>query len=546
MDEDSDNDGIRDVTEMGNNPNLDTDSDGTPDHLDLDSDGDGIADVIEANGTDADKDGRADGAVNSKGIPASAAGGLTPPDTDGDGKRDFQDVDSDADGIPDNREGQSGTYKAPSGKDTDKDGIDDAYDKDNGGTPITPVDTDADGRPDYRDVDSDGDGIPDSVERGPNGNAPLDTDGDGTPDYRDLDSDNDGIPDSIERGPNGNTPLDTDGDGTPDYRDLDSDNDGIPDSVEKGPNGNSPLDTDGDGTPDYRDLDSDNDGIPDIDERGSDGSRPVDSDGDGIPDYRDIDSDNNGIPDGETLLIHKTATKPALATDGTFSFTYTITLRNARKEPINNVQVVEDLSRTFPTPMQFTVTDVKSNGVLTKATGFDGRTNTNLLASGVTLAGNAIDSILVTVRLAPNGFSGDVSNTATGTAVTKWFNVTRQSIDITRSGGRLHGTGLPTISAIPLVNSFVADVLTPNNDGYNDKWIILRPSNVKVGVTIFNRWGQVVYKNADYKNDWDGRSTNGFSGNMLPAGTYYYVVELSGGNITSKDIRKGYITLIRN
>jgi gliding motility-associated-like protein len=279
---------------------------------------------------------------------------------------------------------------------------------------------------------------------------------------------------------------------------------------------------------------------------GPDVSRPIDSDGDGAPDYRDTDSNNNGIPDGETLLIWKTATKPVLATDGSFTIKYNITLRNERKEPINSVQVVEDFTRTFPSPMQFTVTDVKSTGILTKSAGFDGKTSTNLLASGVTMPGLTTDSVVVTVRLLPNGFSGDANNTAVGSAVTKWFNVTRNSIDITRSGGRVHGAGLPTVSAIPLVNTFISDVLTPNNDRFNDTWIILRPSNVKVGVTIFNRWGQLVYKTADYRNDWDGRSTNGFSGNMLPAGTYFYVVELSGGIYSAKEVRKGYLTLIRN
>jgi gliding motility-associated-like protein len=91
-----------------------------------------------------------------------------------------------------------------------------------------------------------------------------------------LDSDNDGIPDSVEKGSNGNKPVDTDGDGIPDYRDLDSDNDGIPDSVEKGSNGNKPVDTDGDGIPDYRDLDSDGDGASDADEV-KDQTNPLDA-----------------------------------------------------------------------------------------------------------------------------------------------------------------------------------------------------------------------------------------------------------------------------
>ena len=78
-------------------------------------------------------------------------------------------------------------------------------------------DTDGDKLPDWQDPDSDNDGIPDDIEKGerdgagnckhtkpPDNNWPCDTDGDGIPDYRDVDSDGDGLLDSDE---------DTNGDG---------------------------------------------------------------------------------------------------------------------------------------------------------------------------------------------------------------------------------------------------------------------------------------------------------------------------------------------
>ena len=328
----------------------------------------------------------------------------------------------------------------------------------------------------------------------------------------------------------------------------DTDKDGIDDAYDKDNGGTPivPVDTDKDGKPDFRELDADNDGIPDADEAGPDPTKPVDSDGDGIPDYRELDSTNDGIPDNETLLIFKTASKPVLATDGSFTYTYTIVVRNARKEPLNSVQVREDLTRTFVSPMSFSVQSVKVSSGLTAAVGFDGRTQVNLLGSGITLAGFGKETIEIAVKVLPNGYAGNVNNTAEGSAVAKWFNVARQSIDTTASNGRKHGAGLPTLTVLPMVDIKISDVITPNNDGFNDRWIILRPSNVKVGVTIFNRWGQVVYKTADYKNDWYGTGTNGALGNLLPQGTYYYLVELTGGVFTSKDVRKGYLIIKRD
>ncbi|WP_157607458.1 hypothetical protein [Runella limosa] len=115
VDLDDDNDGILDTVEdaatcstvlYNGVANADCDGDGIPNSLDLDSDNDGINDVIEAGGVDVDGNGQADGAVNSSGIPASAApSGTTPQNTDGQGGSDPYDLDSDNDGLTDFTEG---------------------------------------------------------------------------------------------------------------------------------------------------------------------------------------------------------------------------------------------------------------------------------------------------------------------------------------------------------------------------------------------------------------------------------------------------------
>ncbi|MES2709905.1 MAG: hypothetical protein V4726_25130 [Verrucomicrobiota bacterium] len=313
QDLDDDNDGISDLIEdPSGNGTRDTDGDGIPDILDLDSDNDGIPDLIESGqttGTDSNHDGRLDGPVGTDGIPdsvqppASPNGGTVnnpPKDSDGDSHPDFQDLDSDNDGINDVIE--SG------GTDSTGDGQADGTPNPTTGIPSsapaggqTPRDTDGDSVPDYRDLDSDNDGINDVIENGgsdPDGNGiagsgstPTDTDGDGIPDVTD------GSPTFGD----GTNPAsrDTDGDSVPDYRDLDSDNDGINDVIENGgsdPDGNgitgsgsTPTDTDGDGIPDVTD------GSPTF----GDGTNPAsrDTDGDSVPDYRDLDSDNDTVPD---------------------------------------------------------------------------------------------------------------------------------------------------------------------------------------------------------------------------------------------------------
>lgn len=85
---------------------------------------------------------------------------------------------------------------------------------------------------------------------------------------------------------------------------------------------------------------------------------------------------------------------------------------------------------------------------------------------------------------------------------------------------------------------FIPNVITPNNDGQNDFWVIqniqLFPKNK---LRILNRWGDLVYRADFYNNNWQGEFANG----PLPAGTYYYILDLGEG----WGVFKGPITIIR-
>ena len=43
-------------------------------------------------------------------------------------------------------------------------------------------------------------------------------------------------------------------------------------------------------------------------------------------------------------------------------------------------------------------------------------------------------------------------------------------------------------------------------------------------ITIFNRWGYLVFKREEYKNNWDGTHEN----QPLPDGVYFYILEIEG------------------
>lgn len=67
------------------------------------------------------------------------------------------------------------------------------------------------------------------------------------------------------------------------------------------------------------------------------------------------------------------------------------------------------------------------------------------------------------------------------------------------------------------------NAFSPNGDGINDKWVIKNIEKFpKSRITIFNRYGAVVFTANNYTTAFDG--TKG--GEPLPFGTYYYVIKL--------------------
>lgn len=89
----------------------------------------------------------------------------------------------------------------------------------------------------------------------------------------------------------------------------------------------------------------------------------------------------------------------------------------------------------------------------------------------------------------------------------------------------------------------VPNVFTPNGDGVNDEWRVRWrcPELVKeFRMDIYDRWGVKLYESVHREAGWNGRT---MSGEPVPTGTYYYVIEFSMNG--KKQELKGYMTLLR-
>ena len=108
----------------------------------------------------------------------------------------------------------------------------------------------------------------------------------------------------------------------------------------------------------------------------------------------------------------------------------------------------------------------------------------------------------------------------------------------------VHGCKERTQIFVEVMSSnFVPSGFTPNGDGVNDNWVIPYLNNCpQAKVTVFNRWGVLVYENKiEYAtHPWNGTS---ITGNELPMGTYYYVIEYNDVNHTPT--KTGAVSIIR-
>jgi gliding motility-associated-like protein len=89
------------------------------------------------------------------------------------------------------------------------------------------------------------------------------------------------------------------------------------------------------------------------------------------------------------------------------------------------------------------------------------------------------------------------------------------------------------------------DVFTPNDDGYNDTWIIPNADQYPdLEVFIYNRWGQQVFYSKPYGTDpshtWDGRSQK--NNKELPIGSYYFIIKPNDGE---QETITGTVTIVR-
>ena len=87
-------------------------------------------------------------------------------------------------------------------------------------------------------------------------------------------------------------------------------------------------------------------------------------------------------------------------------------------------------------------------------------------------------------------------------------------------------------SKVALQETLIPNVITPNGDQYNEKFLVNEEIKGLVSLEVYNRWGHLIYRSSNYNNDWGGID--------LSTGTYFY--RLSGNCVGEK---KGTLSILK-
>ena len=113
-------------------------------------------------------------------------------------------------------------------------------------------------------------------------------------------------------------------------------------------------------------------------------------------------------------------------------------------------------------------------------------------------------------------------------------------VTVTDSNG-CTGSDSTEITLEPCDNGlYVPNAFTPNQDGLNEYWYPVENGTQVTEILIFNRWGELIFKDTAARPGWDGR----YKDQWVQEGVYTYLIKYwdAYGNANS---RAGTVTLVR-
>ncbi|HPB26060.1 MAG TPA: gliding motility-associated C-terminal domain-containing protein, partial [Bacteroidales bacterium] len=240
--------------------------------------------------------------------------------------------------------------------------------------------------------------------------------------------------------------------------------------------------------------------------------------------------------------------------DGSYIVVFNLTVENLGNDTLYNVQVTDDLSQAFPSPATFQVVSAPvATGTLTANDSYNGVTDINLLDNTASMLDpGQTEHIQFKVRV----FTHSVrTRTFYNIAVTEALGTMGIAVNDTSTEGTItdiNGNGIaneelennPTPIELKPFPIRIPDGFSPNGDDINDFFVIPNIENYPdCELSIYNRWGNLIYRKSSYDNSWDGTPNVGIlltGKQKVQPGTYYYILDF---NYEDMEPAKGYVVV---
>ena len=119
------------------------------------------------------------------------------------------------------------------------------------------------------------------------------------------------------------------------------------------------------------------------------------------------------------------------------------------------------------------------------------------------------------------------------------------SLIVTSQAGCVDSTSMPIAYEEQLI-FYVPNTFTPDADEHNQLFTPVFTSGFSPNdfeMTIYNRWGEVVFESSDHTKGWDG--SYGIKGGVVQAGLYTWIIRYKPKNTDEKLVVNGFVNVLR-
>jgi gliding motility-associated-like protein len=91
---------------------------------------------------------------------------------------------------------------------------------------------------------------------------------------------------------------------------------------------------------------------------------------------------------------------------------------------------------------------------------------------------------------------------------------------------------------------YIPNSFTPDGNEFNNTWRPIITSgfdNTEYRMTLYNRWGEIIWESRDINEGWDGTYNN----SIVPIGSYAWTIQLKALKTDYRQVLSGSLNVLK-